>query len=316
MNTLASAPMERRIAKRTAIFAAALLALGTITFLRADALSSQVYILDQRLVGTACNEASSNSTPLSCTGEWTTPITSGENTVTFGGSAYAAAGYGLLHSASSGVASCDLQPGINCYGLAGNAHSSAGFVDEFTITGATHSGYLDFSVVADGTGHVTCAGDAATAICGGGASYGIASLSVYGPALVNGISQSGTGLNPGTNDVNVWVPFSALGGVAEISTGLTLSTLIQCYAARNTTCAAYANFSNTAYVNGLSVLDASGNPVTGALVTAASGTDYNNIQTPAAVPEPSQIMVLSLGLLAMAWFRMRSIKRRRSLWRS
>ena len=95
------------------------------------------------------------------------------------------------------------------------------------------------------------------------------------------------------------------GGAAQVTNGLSLSTAIQCYVADNTSCNAYANFSDTAYVAGLSVLDANGKPVSGAIVSAESGTDYNSVQVPTTVPEPSTLLLMSTALLGYCIVRKR-----------
>jgi len=274
-----------------------------------SSLNSSVAILDQAL-GDTCHQTSTAATPLSCSGEWTTFVTSGNNTVTFGGSAYAAAGFGLLHSGSLAVASCYVQPGVSCYGHAGDVASDASFLDLVTISGAPSSGFLALSVVAEGNNQLTCVGTYATTVCGNSASTG-ASLSVYGgSALVNGVRQAGTGLNSGSNDVSVWIPFASTGGIAQVTVGLGLDTTAVCWVADDTTCSGHSIFSDTAYVAGLRILDASGNPVSGISLIADSGTDYNNIQVPSPAPESSSLVLLSVGLLSAAGFRLASIKRK------
>jgi hypothetical protein len=268
---------------------------------RGDSLSSFAYTWTQQL-GATCDQNTTGTTPASCYGEWTAALGDGATT-TFGGNGYAAAGFGILHSGSSGVASCNVPANFNCYGVAGGANSSASFEDTFNITGGPASGFLDLSVVADGTGEVTCIGPQAAAACA--SSFGYAQLGAGNPVFFNGIREQGIGLSPGTNDINVWFPFAAVDGVAQVTNGLSLLTGIQCYVADNTSCSAYVNFSDTAYVAGLSVLDANGNPVSGAIVTAESGTDYNGIQVPAPVPEPSTLLLMSTAFLGYCIVRNR-----------
>jgi hypothetical protein len=55
-----------------------------------------------------------------------------------------------------------------------------------------------------------------------------------------------------------------------------------------------ADFSHTGFVSSLDLLDSSGIPITGASIVAASGTVY-----PSSVPEPSCILLLCSGLLAV-----------------
>lgn len=275
-------------------------------FARGDSLSSSAYTWDEYL-GTTCNQSTAGATAASCDGEWTTDLGGSGATKTFGGSAYGAAGFGILHSGSSGVASCNnLPPGFNCYGVAGGANSTASFEDTFNITGGPASGFLDLFVVADGTGEVTCIGPQAAAVCG--VSFGYAQLEGGNPVFFNGVREQSTGLSPGTNDISVWFPFTAVDGVAQVTDGLSLNTGIQCYAADNTSCSANVDFSDTAYVAGISVLDANGNPVSGAIVSAESGTDYSNIQVPAEVPEPSTrltLLLMSAALLGCCIVRSR-----------
>jgi hypothetical protein len=57
-----------------------------------------------------------------------------------------------------------------------------------------------------------------------------------------------------------------------------------------------SDFSATAILEGIEMLDANGNPVSGWTVTSASGTQYTMLQP---VPEPTTMAVLALGAVAV-----------------
>jgi hypothetical protein len=70
-----------------------------------------------------------------------------------------------------------------------------------------------------------------------------------------------------------------------------------------------SDFSSTATLAGIEVVDQNGNLTSGWTVTSASGTQYNLIQGSAAVPEPGSVaLLIGLGFAGAAGLR----KRRRS----
>src|SRR5262249_49900288 len=100
------------------------------------------------------------------------------------------------------------------------------------------------------------------------------------------------------------ISFVSTNGTATITLEFLLDTQASCGVFANTggseDCHALADLSDTAQVTGISVLDADGQLVTGAVISAASGTDYNNLMAPAAVPEPASLVLFGTGLVAVA----------------
>jgi hypothetical protein len=243
------------------------------------------------------------ATSATCGGEWSAGYAPGYFQQ-FAGNAYAAAGYGVLRASSSASASCTFGAGDNCYTYAGYAEGFATFNDLLTITGAPAAGFLDFSLVADGTGNVTCG---VTLPCSGSTLLGVDNTGSSAP-IINGVGGDAISLSPGTTDITVLLPYAFVAGEDQIGVGMSFESMVTCYEADEDSCSAYADFSDTAIITGLSVLDASGNAVSGAVVAAASGTDYNDVRPlPAVVPEPSSVLLLAVPLLAVAL--------RRTFWR-
>lgn len=243
------------------------------------------------------------TTSASCSGGGT--FLEGTNEVTFGGSAYGAVEYGELHTAASGAAGCTPGPGGNCASLAGTAEGQASFLDVFNITGGPVTGYLDFPLVADGTGAVTCVILGSPLDCGD-AQTTLSLANFTGQPTINGVTGN-FNLGVGTTDLTVLVPFGAGqligGGVTQVEVEMFLESFISCSVANGDTCSADADFSDTVMVTGLSVLDANFNPVPGAVVTAESGINYNDIQS---TPEPSTLFLLGVPLLILGRLRKKS----------
>lgn len=69
-----------------------------------------------------------------------------------------------------------------------------------------------------------------------------------------------------------------------------------------------ADFSHTATITGITVLDANGDPVNDAIIVAGSRATYPGAAadpTPTTVPEPGTVGLLGAGLALMAWKAMR-----------
>jgi hypothetical protein len=259
-------------------------------------LSTSASVTDNQ--GGSCQQSGTASA--SCSGEWTN--LEGTNEVTFGGKAYGAVDYGVLHAAASGAAGCTPGAGQNCSALAGTALGETEFSDDLNITGGPVTGYLDFSMVADGTNNLTCVVTGNPFACG--AAYSILGAGGgSGAPTINGV-MGGHILSAGISDLTVLIPFgidqSIGGGVTQVTAYVVLDSIVECYVANGDTCSGDTDYSNTAIVTGLDVLDSNMDPVSGAVVTAASGTNYNDIQS---TPEPSTLFLLGVPLLTLGLAR-------------
>jgi len=169
--------------------------------------------------------------------------------------------------------------------------SEADFSDLFTLTNAPASGQLVFGWVVDGTD-----------LAGGTAAdpHHEAFLEASGDFSTIGHSLEPNGAFSGAvnNAFSIAIPFNAADGTAVVGVSFGLLTEAFCGAAVNTTCSAAADFSNTAMVTGVTVLDSKGQLVPSVGISAESGTNYDDVINPAAVPEPSTFTLVGLGATA------------------
>jgi hypothetical protein len=121
--------------------------------LRAD-ISSSASVTAQD--GYGCSNSGVNSANCSASG---TVFINGSSSRSTGGSAAAAASYGVLHASTAVVASCNIPTGsgVNCYeSRAIMASAGASFGDTFTVTNAPSTGSLDFTIGTFGNALATC----------------------------------------------------------------------------------------------------------------------------------------------------------------
>ena len=215
-----------------------------------------------------------------------------------GGAAAAFAGYGVLRAGASAIASC-ITTITNCYEplVAADAAASASFSDALTLANAPLVGSLDIRLSFDGiisggcvipTGGTSadCSGDSAAAQF---ISAGVTGGTVYNP-------ESIVALNGGQSSWTDVIDYNfTTFGAEPVGIEMGLITIAQCGTANGYTCALGADYLNTAVVDGITVYDASGDLVPDAIVTSASGTNYNAIQE-ASVPEPGTLALAALGL--------------------
>jgi len=256
-------------------------------------------------VGTA-NCSTTGPASAGCSKSYSIPF--GQGSENFGGTASATATFGDLHAGASAFGGC---PGIdgpyNCFEERGAVSQAlAAFTDSFALSGSPTKGYLDFTIVAEGTISETCGGIYASTLCDGNRilqpRITVGDNGADGQILINGVATGALVLANGQSVLNVLVPYDT--GLQPPSVTLSLQTYDDCGYADESTCATSVDFLDTAYVSGLSVLDSNGNAVQGASIAAASGTDYNAINVVA--PEPSTWLLFMIGacLTMPRWLRL------------
>jgi hypothetical protein len=229
--------------------------------------------------------------------------------LTLDATAAASTGFGILHSIAGSSGSCTTQ-GPTCFAEAASGSTSeAGFVDTITITNAPASGFLVFNWLIDGSVSWSCtpSGDETESACGALDASARADLTVEGTDYILGIAAAGAGPGAGglvLGPLSTPIPFTSIGGTASVPVTGLLDTRSQCGAFASVNgalfCSSLADLSDTAIVSGIQVLAADGSIVAGAGITAASGTDYNDLSpTPAAVPEPASLVLVGSGLLTL-----------------
>jgi hypothetical protein len=241
-----------------------------------------------------CSQSGSSSASCQTTGS--EPL--GLGSATFGGEASAHAAYGELGTAASALAGCsDISAPYNCYDFnSGISLATAQFLETFNITNGPASGFLVFHGIADGSSSLTCVGPDSGFVCGnyGGNTY----LDVTGGSI-NGITGNYILAN-GTSFLNIIIPFTPAdlitSNLSSVETTFGLVSGFGCAATDDTTCNGFSNFYNTFVITGLSVEGSNGVVDPNAIVTSASGTNYNDLTS---VPEPNftfPLVLLASGI--------------------
>lgn len=267
------------------LFAALLGAIPAVV--RADAvLSTSVQVSG---LAAQCNQSGIASAQCSAQGSVSFAP---DDSASFGGVAQARASFGDLGTFASALGSCDVLsgPGISCPDEGGTVGARATFSDLITISNAPASGSLVFAFKTDGSDMLTCLNGSLCAPI------------LPGTDLVATGGSNGEqifALANGTNSLNIPFVFQSSDGTASFGVEFTLTSAGGCSTLGtfgvSLTCTAVANFFDTAAVTGVTVLDANGNPISGATITTASGVNYNNV----TVPEPGTLTLLSSALFGL-----------------
>jgi hypothetical protein len=209
------------------------------------------------------------------------------DSVTIGGVATATGSYGVLHAYAASKGSCGIvDPSVNCTSEGqADAFASATYEDLLTLTNAPPSGKLQVTIQVHGTYSGACV--FLPTYTGSTTSCGMVQSELSDPGATITPSFNNLGYAPTNVDTQVTLlySFTSTGGVATIGFETSITIATYCAFGNLFYCAASGDFSNTAIVTGIQVLDASGNPVSNVGITSASGTDYNNlVPLPITVP--------------------------------
>ena len=189
--------------------------------------------------------------------------------------------------------------GVNQTNL--SIHASAGFGDLLTITSAsfTQGTPLFFSPIVTVTGSMSC--DIAVCPSGLGFGYNGGTLGIT-TTFIHTIGGENAPSFSNFSTTQALAPLPFLAGQAfdvalRLDIAVRLTTLGETF---NT-----SDFSHTLRVTGIAITDGSGNPVTDANISAASGLLYSANGIAAPVPEPNFLALLGVSLASLLAFRRR-----------
>jgi len=252
----------------------------------ADGLTSATSVGSQGGDGNLCFHTDSSTTfaTSSCSATWQIIGDQGL------GISQSHAAFGEL-GAFSGVTTVATPAGVSSARTAGVAQATWG--DNLTFTGLGGSASLEVFISLTGlsTGALDCSITPDTTACGSVSIEYYTELNNGGSVIDCILTAVGfcTTSIPITGASQVlFTGFLSVGASAGIS-GLD----------PNATVKASGDFLDTGKVDSLLIVDANGNPIQGAGIISASGTDYNNLSEPVPAPEPSELLLLSSGLLAL-----------------
>jgi hypothetical protein len=211
---------------------------------------------------------------------------------------------------ASTTAAC---PGVsapyNCYrpGIVSST-ATATFTDVLTITNQTSEAITgDFfqGIEFDGAQSADCLG---TYTCNEINARANTTLIVPG--------RSNQVIPTGVSKLNLLDPVDSIvpeDGSIQITIGFTLESEAVCSSANGTTCQTASDFSDTAIVTGVGLMDSNGNIIPGLSITSASGTDYNDLlPTGGETPEPSSAVLLGTGAIGLLGVVLRRPRSRRA----
>jgi hypothetical protein len=214
----------------------------------------------------------------------------GAGSATFRGMAEAEATYGILGVSVNATADCSgITSPYNCYGVnSGNTSAIAEFTDTFTISAGPTSGFLVIDAFTEGNSSDTCVGPSAAIICGN-SPLG-AFIEVSGGSI-DGVTGN-TDLSNGLQYWTLTIPYS----LGSVTPTFEAGAEEDCRADNDTSCTGFVDYYHTFGITGISVENSNAVLDPGAVVTAESGTDYDNL---ISTPEPRSVALFLVGLGAL-----------------
>lgn len=171
------------------------------------------------------------------------------------------------------------QPGIDDLPVS----ASASIDYAFSVAGVS-SGTADIDLVAQGSSSCVAVG-------------GSPECTTAGILLATGVQNGANVVLPnGTSYYVAEVPFTS----SPFEFGIAISAQAACATLYGiTSCGASSNYLDTVSITGAQIYDSSGNLVSGASIVSETGFNPN---APVATPEPSCLMLLGAGLIALTGF--------------